>query len=127
MFYDDINTAINHFNVAKKELYIKELNEDEIKTKLIINNIDERTFMANILAENRNCDFIKFVIDFCNDELNKWTRNTPLESLFAYLASFKNSLTDEFFNNYLLEMEKGHDTLNNIAYNYFEKKYKFLK
>lgn len=125
MFYDDINTAINHFNVAKKELYIKELNEDEIKTKLIINNIDERTFMANILAENRNCDFIKFVIDFCNDELNKWTRNTPLESLFAYLASFKNSLTDEFFNNYLLEMEKGHDTLNNIAYNYFEKNINF--
>lgn len=121
MFYEDNNTAINSFNIAKKDLYTTELNEDEIKAKLTSDNIDERDFIAITLAENKNYHYIKFVIDFCNDELNKWIRNIPLQSLFEYLSVFKNDLTDEFFNNYLTEMEKGHQDLNNIAYDYFGK------
>lgn len=121
MFYEDTNTAINDFNIAKKELYTTELNEDEIKAKLTSDNIDERDFIAITLAENKNYHYIKFVIDFCNNELNKWIRNISLQSLFEYLSIFKNDLTDEFFNNYLTEMEKGHTVLNNIAYDYFGK------
>lgn len=121
MFYDDVKSTINHFNVCKKWLYIKQLNDDEIKAKLTSYNIIERDFMANVLSEYKNDCFIKFVADFCNEELNKWINYIPLESLFKYLGTFKTSVTDEFFENYLSQKEKGHKRLDNIMYEYFNK------
>lgn len=121
MFYNDVNTAIMDFDFAKKELYIKELNKDEIKTKLISDNVDERDFISDMLIEYKKYDFTEDVIDFCNNELNKWIRNVPLESLFKYLSSFENSMVNEFFDKYLLETEKGHKNLDDITYAYFSK------
>lgn len=123
MFYNDVNIAISNFNIAKRELYINELNDDEIKYKLTSSNILERDFIADTLSEYKNSSFITFVADFCNEELNKWINYVPIESLFNYLKTFKTCETEEFFYNYLLESDKGHKALDDITYKYFEENY----
>lgn len=120
MLYDEAGTSIDDFRIAKKELYSSELTKEEIKNRLIGSNIDERDFMANALIEDKNCEFIEYVIEFCNEELNKWIDTIDLESLFKYLSKFENDKVNEFFIKYLSENEKGHEVLDEIVYNYFE-------
>lgn len=76
--------------------------------------------MANALIENKNCEFIEYVIEFCNEELNKWIDTIDLESLFKYLSKFENDKVNDFFIKYLSENEKGYEVLDEIVYNYFE-------
>lgn len=120
MLYDEAGTSIDDFRVAKKELYSSELTKEEIKNRLIGSNIDERDFMANVLIEDKNCEFIEYVIEFCNEELNKWIDTIDLESLFKYLSKFENDKVNEFFIKYLSENEKGNEVLDEIVYNYFK-------
>ena len=76
--------------------------------------------MANVLIEDKNCEFIEYVIEFCNEELNKWIDTVNLESLFKYLSKFENDKVNDFFIKYLSENEKEHEDLDEIVYNYFD-------
>lgn len=76
--------------------------------------------VLKLLYEDKNCEFIEYVIEFCNEELNKWIDTVNLESLFKYLSKFENDKVNDFFIKYLSENEKGHEDLDEIVYNYFD-------
>lgn len=120
MLYDEAGNSIEDFRTAKQELYMSELNKEEILNKLNSNNIDERDFIVELLRDDRNCEFIDEIIRICKIQLDQWKNNNDLDVLFNYLSDFKNETVNQFFIDYLSENEKGNEILDKVVYKYFE-------
>ena len=120
MLYDEAGGSIEDFRTAKNELYRSELNKEEILNRLGSDNIDERNFVVNLLTEDKNQEFIEYIIKICKIQSDQWKDNYNLETLFKYLSGFKDETINQFFIDYLSENEKGNEKSDKIVYNYFE-------
>lgn len=119
MFYEEDGTSLDDFWRAKKDIYIQEMSQDEMREILQGENQDERDFILELLMETKDDYFIEDSIKIGRKQLKEWTTNHSLETLFLYISRFKNEKIDNFFIEYLSENEKGNDKLDRIVSDYF--------
>lgn len=120
MLYDEAGNSIEDFRIAKQELYRSELNKEEILNILNNGSVDERNFIAELLMEDKNCEFTDDIIRICKKQLDQWKNNNDLYVLFNYLSDFKDETIEQFFIHYLSENQQGNEILDKIVYKYFE-------
>lgn len=118
-FYNDEIVARKHFNHVKEELYLEELTEEEIQDILCSNKEEEIEFILNVLMKNKCDRFVKYVVNYASAELSSYKKNSSLLAAFKYLSIFKQIEIDEFFINYLTNIESGSDELTKIVNEYF--------
>lgn len=118
-FYNDEIVARKHFNHVKEELYLEELTEEEIKDILCSNKEEEIDFVLNVLMKNKCDRFVNYVVNYASAELSSYKKSSSLLAAFKYLSIFKQIEIDEFFINYLTNIEINSDELTKIVNEYF--------
>lgn len=118
-FYNDEIVARKHFNHVKEELYLEELTEEEIQDILCSNKEEEIDFILNVLMKNKCDRFVNHVVNYASTELSSYKKSTSLLTAFKYLSVFKQKEIDEFFINYLTNIEIGSDELTKVVNGYF--------
>ncbi|MCR3759660.1 hypothetical protein KYB31_11785 [Clostridium felsineum] len=121
MLYDEAGSSIEDFWNAKKDIYMSEMGKQEMYEIIKRDKEDERDFILKMLLETNDDCFIENVIKLCQKQFSEWTLNKNMETEFLYLSHFKSDCINEFFIEYLAEIEKGNEKLDRIVYEYFNK------
>jgi len=122
-YYNDELEALKKFNLVKEQLLQEELEENEVREIIEMENEDKITFVLNFLFKSIDNRFINQVIQYVKSKLerNYGVDNTTLLA-FQYLSLFNQSEVEDFFLYYLTNIELGDDQLTVIINEYFSKK-----
>ncbi|WP_454192466.1 hypothetical protein [Paenibacillus sp. Marseille-Q7038] len=122
-YYNDELEALKKFNLVKEKLLQEELEENEVREIIEMENEEKITFILNFLFKSKDNRFINQVIHYIKSNLEKnyGVDNTTLLA-FQYLSLFNQSEVEDFFLYYLTNIELGNDQLTAIVNEYFSKK-----
>ncbi|MNW28851.1 hypothetical protein D3C74_56900 [compost metagenome] len=122
-YYNDELEALKKFNLVKEQLLQEELEENEVREIIEMENEDKITFVLNFLLKSKDNRYINQVIEYAKSNLEKsyGVDNATLLA-FQYLSLFNQSEVDDFFLYYLTNIELGDDQLTEIVNEYFSKK-----
>lgn len=123
-YYNAEVEALEKFNSVKEQLLQEELEENEVREIIEMENEDKITFVLNFLIKSKDNRFINQVIQYAKSKLGKYYGIVDETTLlaFQYLSLFNQGEVEEFFLYYLTNIELGADYLTAIVNEYFSKK-----
>ncbi len=119
-YYNDEIEALDRFRSVKEILIQEELAEDEISDIFEIRQDTEINFILNSLLKSKDLRFLQQVLKYAQSELESTNRQLDTIRLsFRYLSLFSEKEVEEFFIDYLINIECGSDVLTPIVIEYF--------
>ncbi|GAV13704.1 hypothetical protein RQP50_24060 [Paenibacillus sp. chi10] len=119
-YYNDELEALRIFNLVREQLFLEELEENEIREIFEKENEDEIAFIINALIKMKDIRFINPVIQYVKSKLEKsYGEDSATLLAFRYLSLFNQSEVEDYFIYYLTNIELGNDQLTAIVNEYF--------
>ncbi len=125
MFYSDSQDGIEDYYKAKQDfktakiILYKEYSLEELRVRILNDNLDERDFIFEFLRIEQNDSFIGLAIDLIKEGMKEKVKYFEVDEIFKYLASFKNTSVEDFFIEYMSDDIWENDEINSIVYSYF--------
>lgn len=125
MFYNDSQEGLEDYHKAKRDflaakmILYKEYSLEELRVRILDDNLDERDFIFEFLRIKHEDSFIELAIDLIKDGMKKRAKYFEVDEIFMYLSSFKNKSVEDFFVEYMSDDVWQNEKINLIVYNYF--------